>query len=133
MRILHKHKDGSIAIMVLAPGADKEEAIRKFKEAHPGEYVDHFEHDGEMPTDRKFRDAWTVNAKREVVVDAAKAASIHMKRVRHVRDEKLKELDLEQLRYLSDTSKLKELDEKKQVLRDLPNNIKGLEWPGELK
>lgn len=57
--IVLKAKDGSIAIMELAPGADKEDAIRKLKEAHPGVYVEHHEGNFKVPESRENRDAWT--------------------------------------------------------------------------
>ena len=75
MNILFKGRDGSIAIMTVAPGADKDEAIRKFKECHPGHYLEHFEGDIELPQDRTFRDAWTLS-NGKVVVDKQKAAEI---------------------------------------------------------
>ncbi len=131
MKILLKGKDGSVAIMSLAEGADKEEAVRKFKESHPDEYIDHFEFEGELPESREFRDAWTLIGGK-IVVDRSKAMGIHMRHIRQVRNQELINLDNMQLRHLFDLDKLKELDEKKQVLRDLPKNVKNLEWPESL-
>ena len=56
--IILKHIDGSIAIMELAPGADKEDAIRKFKLAHPGLYNEHYEGNFKLPQSREHRDKW---------------------------------------------------------------------------
>lgn len=130
MRIVIRGRDGSVAIMTLAEGADKEDALKKFKDQHPGMYDDHFEVDA-VPLDREFRDAWTCNGK-SIVVDKAKASTIHLDRVRNARNKALDALDKEQLRHLSDAEKLKELESKKQILRDLPANVKGLEWPNIL-
>ncbi len=62
--IILKHIDGSIAIMELAPGADKDDAIRKFKEAHPGLYNEHHEGNFKVPDNREHRDAWTFSNNR---------------------------------------------------------------------
>lgn len=129
MNILLKGKDGSIAIMTLVEGADKEFAIKNFKDSHPdGFYVDYFEFNGKLPLSREFRDAWTHDGK-DVTIDATKAKDINLRRVRNARNVLLEGLDKEQLRYMSDADKLKELEAKKQVLRDLPANLNGLEWP----
>lgn len=61
--IIFKHVDNSIAIMELAPGADKDEAIRKFHIAHPGEYIEQYEGKFKLPESRANRDAWTFNGK----------------------------------------------------------------------
>lgn len=132
MRILLKGKDGSVAIMTLVDGADKEDAIKKFKDSHPeGFYIDHFEFEGELPS-REFRDAWVHNGK-EIIINPAKAATVHLQRVRNARNIKLEELDKEQLRHIASPDKLRELEDKKQGLRDLPAKIKTLEWPEELE
>lgn len=133
MNILLKAADGSIALMSLAEGADKEEAVRKFKESHPDEnFGDYFEFQGELPLSREFRDAWIHNGK-DVVVDNAKALLIHMKRIRHARNAALDLLDKEQLKQLPFPDKLREIESRKQILRDLPSNVKGLDWPDILE
>ncbi len=130
MNIILKGRDGSVSIMTLVEGADKEEAIRKFKEAHAeGMYTDAFEMEEiEMPPSREFRDAWTLQGGK-IVIDNTKAKSIHLGRIRHARNLALEALDKEQLKCMSNNVKLKEIDEKKQILRDLPKNVKNLEWP----
>lgn len=138
MNIIFKGKDNSIAIMILAPNADKEDAIKKFKDAHPDFYDDYFEGEFEFPESRIFRDAWRLS-RNKVVVDKRKAQKIHLERIRKARNEKLEELDKETLRYFSDEVKLKAIEKKKQKLRDIPQNLdlKNLdlnnpEWPKEL-
>ncbi len=69
--IILKHIDGSIAIMELAPGADKDDAIKKFKEAHAGMYVEHHEGVFALPKSREHRDAWTFSNNR-VIIDKNK-------------------------------------------------------------
>ena len=131
MSIVIKGVDGSVAIMTLAPGADKEDAIRKFKEAHEGLYTDHFEAPVRALPDRQFRDAWTYNGDK-IILDPTKALSIHVERVRKTRDRELEKCDQEQLRHLLDPVKIKEIEARKQKLRDLPAKVKKLQWPKEL-
>lgn len=122
MKILIKGKNGSVAVMYPVEGTDIEEAVQKFHDSHPDEYLDGYvEYDGELPN-RLFRDAWVLSGKK-IVVDSNKAKQIHMERIRTVRNRELERLDKEQLRYLADPWKPKELDAQKQILRDLPANI----------
>lgn len=133
MQVLLKGKDGSVAIMTLVEGADIEDAVSKFKDSHPqGFYIDYFKFEGKLPKTREFRDAWAHNGK-QVVIDSAKASSIHLRRVRKIRDAALEQLDKQHLRYMSSPDKIKEIEDKKQELRDLPVNVKGLEWPDLLE
>ena len=68
MNIVFNGIDGTVAIMTLAPGADKLDAIKKFHEAHPGKYADeHFEN-VTLPKDRTNRDRWTMNKAGRIVV-----------------------------------------------------------------
>lgn len=58
-RIAITKTDGSVAIMQVMPGADKEECIEMWKEANPGKYVSHDEvNTNELPADRSQRDKW---------------------------------------------------------------------------
>lgn len=120
--IVFRGKDSSVAIMTLAPGADRKETVQKFLDAHQGVYVDHFDYDGEFPSDRELRDAWTISGNK-IVVDDAKAHNIRMNKLRQERNKKLEELDKEQLRYLGDAVKLAEIEEQKQLLRDSLNHV----------
>lgn len=56
--IVFKREDNTIAIMYLAEGADKEETVRKFRECHPGEYLEEYYENVEIPLDRSNRDNW---------------------------------------------------------------------------
>ena len=130
--IIFKGTDGSIAIMSLVEGADIDDAIRKFRDSHEkGFYIEYFECEPELPLSREFRDAWMYK-NNKVVIDEGKAKSIHMSRIRHVRNEKLEQLDKEQLRFLNDVNKLAEIEMKKQELRELPNKWNTLEWPSDI-
>jgi len=134
MKIILKAKDGSIAVMSLIEGADKKEAIRKFKEMHVEDmYEEHCEVEADkLPKSREFRDAWTVSGN-NIVVDSSKALVIHKEHIRHARNAALENLDGEQLRHLSDVDGMKEIEDRKQVLRDLPSKIKSLDWPDGLE
>lgn len=126
--IIFKSKTGEIAIMTVV--SDKDSAVLNFLEQHP-EFVDWYEGNFELPTDRKFRDAWTLS-NNKIVIDDKKSRQIHMEHVRKARNEKLAELDMEQLKHLTDNWKIQEIEQKKQLLRDLPAGIIGLEWPDGL-
>lgn len=132
MKIVLKGKDNSVAIMELVDESKKDEAIRKLNEIHPDKNYVQVGEGVKMPENREFRDAWEVSKTGSVVVNKTKAKHIHLDRVRQKRNEKLKELDVETLRYLNDGDKLQEVEAKKQVLRDLPKNVDGLNWPKEL-
>ena len=57
--IVLKAQAGNIAIMELAPGADKAEALRKFRELHP-EFIEDYEGEFELPGSSANRDRWTL-------------------------------------------------------------------------
>ncbi|MHA2403599.1 MAG: hypothetical protein ACXADH_11460, partial [Candidatus Kariarchaeaceae archaeon] len=70
-----------------------------------------------IPTDRTFRNVWTDNNPNDAVdVDMPKARGLWMAYIRELRDKKLQELDIEQL-------KGNDVAAEKQVLRDLPANV----------
>lgn len=131
MKILIKGKDGSVAIMSLLEGVDVDDAVKKFKQSHPDLYGDYFEFNSGLPS-REFRDAW-IHKGKEIVIDSSKARNIHLGRVRKARNLELDKLDREHLRYLSNPEKIKEIEDKKQELRDLPAKINSLEWPNILE
>ncbi len=118
--IIFKHVDGNIAIMY--PIKDDSDAIQKFQADYP-EYVEYFKGNFKLPS-REFRDAWTFK-NNKVAIDEQKAKEIHLGRIRTARDIELQKLDIEQLRG-------KDVETKKQALRDLPSKITDLNWPNEL-
>ena len=130
--ILLRSNKGEIAIMNVVEGADKDDAILKFMEQHP-EFIDYYEGNFELPADRKFRDAWELR-NNKVIVNDNKAKQIHLSHIREARNQKLIELDMEQLKHLTDNWKIQEIEQKKQILRDLTATIKVdiNEWPSEL-
>ncbi len=133
--IVLKGIDDSVAIMELAPGADKEEAIRKFRECHPKGFYPEYHEDIELPSSRVFRDAWKLSGNK-VIIDEIRAKEIHLSKIKILRDKKLKELDVESLKALSDPDKLLDIETRKQLLRDIPQyykfDLRDPKWPKEL-
>jgi hypothetical protein len=56
--IFNRIEGSGIAIMSVVEGADKDDAIRKFRECHPGEYLEEYFENLEIPLDRSNRDNW---------------------------------------------------------------------------
>jgi hypothetical protein len=82
-----------------------------------------------IPTDRYFREQWDDSNPGETIgVDMVKARVFHMDQIRKARDEKLEELDIEQLQG-------NDVAAEKQVLRDLPTtfDLTGAATPEDLK
>lgn len=138
MNIVFRGVDGSVALMTLVDGANKDEAIQKFMDSHPGEYLDnHVVASIKAPKNRIFRDAWKYSGDGKIEVDIKKAQEIHMNRIREVRNERLKELDIETLKNIKNLEELQRIEDQKQILRDIPRtlapfNVKNPAWPGQL-
>lgn len=132
MLLAIKRTDGGISIMNVFDDANVDDEIEKWSTVHVNEYVSHKSIDPALiPSDRTFRNAW----KEDLTVDMVKARTIHMDRIRVVRDKELEKLDIE-------TLKGKDVQAQKQKLRDIPqtfdlsvattpNELKAL-WPTEL-
>jgi len=145
VRIALTRKDGSLAIMefltlgrgsILPSGAEwvadgwwsRRPTIDALAEEikRTGEDVASFRllNDGELPTDRTYRDAW-VDTGKKVETDMAKAREIHLKNLRKLRAPLLKDLDMQWMR-ATGQGKKKEADEieaKRQALRDMPTTL----------
>lgn len=78
----------------------------------------------ELPTSRYFRNCWKLD-KGKVCVCEESAKSQKMAEIREKRNERLAALDGEELKNLSMgyDGKLTEVRQKKQALRDLPENV----------
>jgi hypothetical protein len=145
MHIAIKRADGGVSIMniirqVAAPSGKKpskaeaakarreliEEEVAKWTEKHPGQYVSFREIDpAHIPQDRTFRNAWTDDRPTATIdVDMEKARPIHMNRLRAVRNEKLKSLDVPYQIAMETGAEAerREIAARKQALRDLPAN-----------
>ena len=141
MHILFKkpHKDTySVRVCV---EADPTVELQKIKDTlDPDAYL---LAESEIPNHRKFRNAWVrPTSNQGIEVDVSKAKDIHLDRIRRMRDKKLKDLDVEMLKNITNTKKLKEIDAEKQLLRDIPQtlDLSNLDldspetlWPAELE
>lgn len=123
MYIIYEGKDGSVAISTLVnDNVDIVDVVEKFRAAHPGIYTKFNVHKTiDVPDSRQFRDAWKI-AGGKIVVDNKKAKQIHLDRIRELRNKKLEELDKEAIKNITDENKLQEIEQKKQILRDIPQN-----------
>jgi hypothetical protein len=68
--IVYERTDGSIAISTLIGEPDISEVVKKFREAHPGEFPQFTVHETlELPESREHRDKWRIkNGKISVTV-----------------------------------------------------------------
>lgn len=77
--------------------------------------------DGEAPTDRAFRDAWT-DTGTQIVHDMEKAREILRNRLRGERAPMLQELDVEWMRALEVGGDVSAITAQKQALRDITDD-----------
>lgn len=106
--LLIKEGDG-VAVRVPVPGMTIDDLMVNAGEARIVE-------DSQLP-DREFRDAWTFEGK----VDLAKAKEIWKRKIRLIRDQKLKDLDVKWMQAM-ERGEIKiaaAIASQKQVLRDL--------------
>ena len=142
-RIIFKLKNES-GIKIMTPASDSiEQCKKRIKKDHGSnvEYVavmpKHL-----IPQSREWRDAWRLDPdRREIYEDLDRCKQLHLDRLRVWRDKKLKELDYNSMRAIEDGDdiELAVIKEKKQALRDLPQQldyglcscIEDLKLPGE--
>ena len=127
MRIVIKTHDG-VQIMTLAEGANFEDALRKWADVNPNQYISHREMPIEaIPTDRSYRGAWAdTTPELTIDIDMVKAREIHLQRIRIQRNAELAKLDIEVMKAqdMGDTEKLAQIRQRKQELRDLPTTLR---------
>ena len=87
----------------------------------------------DVPSDREFRDAWAWDAVNPVGFDINKARNIKKSRLRLEREEKFKVLDVDAFKNYSNQAKLREIEDKKQILRDYVNSLDNMTTIAELK
>lgn len=73
-------------------------------------------------SNRYFRMSWMHDKEGRFYIDRAKAEAFHMNNLRVIRDEKLKELDVEYMRAIEEGDKIKQdkVSNLKKKLRDMP-------------
>lgn len=124
--VYHCPEDGRCKIVIPAPGALKNKSIDEIiKKAIPENADYRIVHKDKLPSDRIFRDAWTDKKDTDTVdVDLAGARKIQLDRNRKARNKELSELDIETMKHIGNPDKLKEVEKKKQALRDMPVKLK---------
>jgi CheY-like chemotaxis protein len=127
MKIVIKRTSGGVSIMTLINDSDEAESIRKWKLAHPEQYVSHRQMpDDAIPTDRTFRNAWAdITPELIIDVDMTKARNIHLESIRIKRNAELAKLDIEAIKAqdMDNAETLAQIRARKQELRDLPATL----------
>lgn len=123
---LLNNTDGSVQVMQLVPQRDGSYSTPEIEIAKwaPQKRADvkswreiKLEH---VPKDRSFRNAWCdVTPEPAVDIDMPKARDIQRDRLRALRSPKLAALDIEMSRAFDDKAKQKEVESKRQALRDV--------------
>jgi hypothetical protein len=137
MKILISTKSGVQIMTLLAPVETLGETLEKWKSANPNEeYLSHREiEDGEVPTDRTFRNAWEDTG--TISVNMPKARESHKDRIRAARAPLLAALDTEYMRAdeAGDAEKKAAIAAEKQALRDATKDpaIDAAKTPEDLK
>lgn len=112
MKVLLIQEGDSVVVRVPTPGVD----IEKLAQGIPNSRI---VDQALLPTDRDFRDAWTVYG----TIDLGKAKEVWRKRIRTARDKRLKELDVKWMKAMEkgELTIAASIAADKQVLRDLPD------------
>jgi len=137
-QLIIKRSDGGVSMGPMETGADPAAEVAKWAESSGLTAVSWRVSDASVthPTDRTFRDAWTDdNPGDQVDVDMPKARTIHMNRIRVVRDAELAKLDIAWSRAMAKGVGADVIEAKRQKLRDLPQtfDLTSSATPEELK
>jgi len=116
--VIFKRQDGGVSVMQHIKG-DVKDCITRYLNEKPGSTYEILSEPPKLPENRLFRDAWG----HALEVRQDKAEEIHMSRIREKRNEKLKELDMEMMRNITQPDVLKVLEARKKDLRDIPQNF----------
>lgn len=111
--VIYENKDGGVSIISPAQGIDPKDAAAMLV---PPKAAWKIIEPSDLPSSRVFRDAWTIDG-----VDVKKAKGIWLDKVRAVRDERLKELDVKWMRAMEngESKVANSIAAKKQILRDV--------------
>lgn len=128
-RFVVETPDG-VAIVQVTGLLPDEEALKK---AHPDMIAAREINESDVPLDRTYRDAW----KADLTVDMRKARSIHMARIRRVRDVFLAKSDIEAQNALlsGEPNRIEAVARLKHTLRNIPQSfdLDSAKTPDELK
>lgn len=154
-KIIIKNDDGTIGVLTPAPELfDKESRTYKYLSEQgvnletKEDVIKHVivrnnltsnydiidENSLNFPEDRYFRQAWTFD--KDINIDIDKAKEIHINNLRKERNLKLQELDIETMKNITNKPKLIEIENQKQLLRDMPEEIRNevsLTTPEDIK
>lgn len=125
-RIIYTQENGVAAVIVPAPNATIEQAVKAVPQGLHYEIVDV----AEIPTDRSFRNVWehdTTESTQKIGIKLDKAVGISLERVRAKRNEALDALDKQYIIYNREGKDTVELDAKRQALLDATNALKALD------
>lgn len=109
-RIVFQNTDGTVAVVIPAPGFTVQDCIKDVPAGAAHEIVD----TTVIPTDRTFRNAWKHDPVKKVDVDMVKAKNISHDRRRTKRAAQLAPLDIE----ATIPSKANAAENARQVIRD---------------
>lgn len=131
-----KRNDGGVSVTWLPDGADPATEVAKWEAGSSYSAVSwRTIVEADVPADKTFRDAWA-DTGTVIAVDMPKARTIHMDRIRVVRDRELEKLDVRYYRAdeAGDLTKKKSIADEKQALRDIPQtfDLTGATTPAEL-
>lgn len=107
--VILKRENGTISVLLPTSSHD----IEKYKEDADCRVVN----SEDLPSDRTFRDAWTIDG----TIDLYRAKEIWMDKIRHAREQRLKELDIPWMKamekgHMEEAASIARL---KQELRDI--------------
>ena len=141
-RIVYTKPDGGVSIVIPAEGWRRpDEPIGDFlarviDKDVPPDGIARVVLVPEIPSDRTFREAWSISSDK-VVVDMTRARNVIRNILRDQRAPLLQALDVEYQRAdeSGDNDKKKDVAARKQILRDLPQDprIEAATTPAELK
>lgn len=118
-RIIFTNPDGSVGVIIPAPGVEltiQQIAAKDVPAGCPFEIVEA----SDIPADREFRNAWKLDEAKKLAVDMVKAVAIKQDKIRAERAPLLADLDVQFMRATEtgDSAKQSEIAAKKQALRD---------------
>lgn len=132
-RILYPNNDGTVSIVIPAPGLPIETIAKKDVPAGKSYKIVDV---SDIPSDRTFRNAWHMNDG-GVQIHMPKARDIHREKLRELRAPILAELDIEYQRAdeNGDVEQKKAIASQKQELRDVTADpaIEAATTPDDLK
>lgn len=117
--------DGTVAVMRLLNNTPVEDALAKWTDEARSQVVSATEiSEDVIPKDRTFRNCWKFGTSK-ISVSIPRARKQKLQELRHRRDKKLKDLDIDSMKAFGtqDVVLAAATETKKQILRDLPDTM----------